>query len=172
MIIDEILDAKEQQKFLNINYIKKQAEFFNFENITKAINEQNTNELKTALKEYITNNNYNKKLLKDIDKLKITFENPETTKANIIEEIETTLFYTDELKKIILELFEDMGQPNFNEFVNLFNFELAFNDGNDTIKFEILKNYCNIDNLSQANFETIKNEFLQDVLNCFVKCGV
>ena len=172
MIIDEILDTKEQQKFLNINYIKKEAEIFNFDNITKAINEQNADELKTALKKYVTNNNYNKELLKDIDKIKITFEDPKTTKANIIEEIETTLFYTDELKKIILELFENMEQPNFNEFVNLFNFEIAFNDYTDTIKFEILKNYCDIDNLSQANFETIKNEFLQDVLNCFVKCGV
>ena len=172
MIIDEILETKEQQKFLNINYIKKEAELFNIDNITKAINEQNANELKTALKEYVTNNSYNKKLLKDIDKLKITFEDPKTKKANIIEEIETTLFYTDELKKIILELFEDMEQPNFNEFVNLFNFEIAFNDYTDTIKFEILKNYCSIDNLSQANFETIKNEFLQDILNCFVKFGV
>ena len=172
MIIDEILDTKEQQKFLNIDYIKKEAKIFNFDNITKAINEQNADELKTALKEYVTNNSYNKKLLKDIDKFKITFEDPETTKANIIEEIETTLFYTDELKKIILELFEDMEQPNFNEFVNLFNFEIAFNDYNDTIKFEILKNYCSIDNLNQAKFETIKNEFLQDILNCFVKCGV
>ena len=63
MIIDEILDTKEQQKFLNINYIKKEAEIFNFDNITKAINEQNTDELKTALKEYVTNNSYNKKFL-------------------------------------------------------------------------------------------------------------
>ena len=28
MIIDEILDTKEQQKFLNINYIKKEAKIF------------------------------------------------------------------------------------------------------------------------------------------------
>lgn len=76
MIIDEIIGTKEQQKFLNIDYIKKQAELFELDSITKAINKQNVNELKTALKEYIINNEYNKELLKDIDNLKINFNDP------------------------------------------------------------------------------------------------
>ena len=109
MIIDEILDATEQQKFLNIDYIKKQAELFELDSITKAINKQNVNELKTALKNYIIQNEYNKELLKDIDSLKIDFDEP--SKAEQIKDILQYLAthnknYTNKQYYYILELKE------------------------------------------------------------------
>lgn len=76
MIIDEILNAKNNNNIIDIEYIKEEAELFDFDYITKAINKQNVNELKAALKEYILQNEYNKELLKDIDNLKINFNDP------------------------------------------------------------------------------------------------
>ena len=109
MIIDEILDAKHNNNIIDIEYIKEAAELFSLDGITKAINKQNVNELKTALKEYILQNEYNKKLLKDIDNLKINFDEP--SKAEQIKDILQYLAthnknYTNKQYYYILELKE------------------------------------------------------------------
>lgn len=79
MIIDEILDTIDLQKKLDIDYIHKEAEVFEFNDIVQAIEHKDTTALKTALKNYIIQNEYNKNILQDIDKMKIDF----TTKNDI-----------------------------------------------------------------------------------------
>lgn len=79
MIIDEVLDTIDLQKKLDIDYIQKEAEVFEFADIAQAIEQKDTKALKTALKNYIIQNEYNKNILQDIDKMKIDF----TTKNDI-----------------------------------------------------------------------------------------
>lgn len=73
MIIDEILDSKELNKKIDIEYIKKEAELFEFTDIIDAIEQKDTTALRKALKNYIKTNNYNNNILKDIDKIKINY---------------------------------------------------------------------------------------------------
>ena len=73
MIIDEILDSKELNKKIDIEYIKEEAEEFGFADICNAIEQKDTTALRKALKNYIKTNNYNNNILKDIDKIKINF---------------------------------------------------------------------------------------------------
>lgn len=73
MIIDEVLDTIDLQKKLDIDYIQKEAEYFDFTDILQAIEQKDTTALKTALKNYIIQNEYNNNILQDIDKIKIDF---------------------------------------------------------------------------------------------------
>lgn len=73
MIIDEILDSKELNKPLDIEYIKEEALMFGFADILDAIEQKDITALRKALKNYIKTNNYNNNILKDIDKIKINF---------------------------------------------------------------------------------------------------
>jgi hypothetical protein len=172
MIIDEILDTIEQEKLLNIEYIKSQAQLFGFDDITKTILNQDKNELKTALKNYIINNNYNMEILPDIDKIKISFLDIETATAEIIEQIETTLFYTESLKNKIIDILENIETPDFYEFYQLFNFYLEYNDHDDSTKWELLKNYASIENINNINTDEIMNNFYNDIKNVFDGLGV
>lgn len=167
MIIDELLDRINDKRLLDIEYIKKQSMQFEFEYILKPILNQDKHELKQALKQYIIDNEYNTELLKDIDNINISFMDNETAQAQIIEQIETTLFYTDKLKNKIVDILEDLEQPNFNEFVQLFNFYLEYNDHNDSTKWELLKNYASIENINQVNTDNILQEFYKDIKKCF-----
>ena len=73
MIIDEILDAIELNKNIDIEYIEEEAEQFDFIEILEAIKQKDIKALKKALKIYIIQNEYNNNILKDIDKIKISF---------------------------------------------------------------------------------------------------
>ena len=73
MIIDEILDSKELNKKIDIEYIGKEAELFEFADILEAIGQKNITALKTALKNYVIHNKYNNDILQDIDKIQIDF---------------------------------------------------------------------------------------------------
>ena len=172
MIIDELLDRINDKRLLNIEYIKKQAMQFEFEYILKPILNQDKHELKQALKQYIIENEYNTELLKDIDNINISFMDNETAQTQIIEQIETTLFYTDKLKNKIVDILENLEQPDFNEFVQLFNFYLEYNDYNDSTKWELLKNYASIENINQVNTDNILQEFYNDIKKCFECVGV
>ena len=172
MIIDELLDRINDKRLLNIEYIKKQAMQFEFEYILKPILNQDKHELKQALKQYIIENEYNTELLKDIDNINISFMDKETAQTQIIEQIETTLFYTDKLKNKIIDILEDLEQPDFTEFVQLFNFYLEYNDYNDNTKWELLKNYTSIENINQVNTDNILQEFYNDIKKCFECVGV
>ena len=90
MIIDELLDRINDQRLLDIEYIKKQAMQFEFEYILKPILNQDKQALKQALKQYIIENEYNTELLKDIDNINISFMDKETVQTQIIEQIENT----------------------------------------------------------------------------------
>lgn len=90
----------------------------------------------------------------------------------LIEQIETTLFYTDKLKNKIIDILEDLEQPDFTEFVQLFNFYLEYNDYNDNTKWELLKNYTSIENINQVNTDNILQEFYNDIKKCFECVGV
>ena len=96
----------------------------------------------------------------------------ETAQTQIIEQIETTLFYTDKLKNKIIDILEDLEQPDFTEFVQLFNFYLEYNDYNDNTKWELLKNYTSIENINQVNTDNILQEFYKDIKKCFECVGV
>lgn len=172
MIIDELLDRINDKRLLDIEYIKKQSMQFEFEYILKPILNQDKHELKQALKQYIIENEYNTELLKDIDNINISFVDNETAQAQIIEQIETTLFYTDKLKNKIVDILEDLEQPDFTEFVQLFNFYLEYNDHNDSTKWELLKNYASIENINQVNTDNILQEFYNDIKKCFECVGV
>lgn len=172
MIIDELLDRINDKRLLDIEYIKKQAMQFEFEYILKPILNQDKHELKQALKQYIIENEYNTELLKDIDNINISFVDNETAQTQIIEQIETTLFYTDKLKNKIIDILEDLEQPDFTEFVQLFNFYLEYNDYNDNTKWELLKNYTSIENINQVNTDNILQEFYNDIKKCFECVGV
>jgi hypothetical protein len=172
MIIDELLDRINDKRTLNVEYIKKQSMLFEFEYILTPILNQDKHELKKALKQYIIENEYNTELLKDIDNLNISFLDNETAQNQIIEQIETTLFYTDKLKNKIIDILEDLEQPDFNEFVELFNFDVEYNDHDDSTKWELLKNYTSIDQLNQINTDNILQEFYNDIKKCFECVGV
>ena len=73
MIIDEILDSKELNKKIDIEYIKKEAELFEFADILEAVEQKDITALRTALKNYVIHNEYNKDILQDIDKIQIDF---------------------------------------------------------------------------------------------------
>lgn len=73
MIIDEILDSKELNKKIDIEYIKEEAEMFLFADILDAIEQKDITALRKALKNYIVTNNYNNNILQDVDKIKIKF---------------------------------------------------------------------------------------------------
>lgn len=73
MIIDAILDAKETNNFLDIEYIEEQARQFEFDDILEAITNKNSNDLKLALTRYIVNNNYNTMLIFDINEMIVLF---------------------------------------------------------------------------------------------------
>ena len=84
----------------------------------------------------------------------------------LFEEIETTLFLSPALKDIVYSILEDMEQANFENFEDVFNYEIE-TDYQDFIKWELVKNYTTFDNYNQAEFETIKNDFLEDIKKCF-----
>ena len=172
MIIDELLDRINDKRLLDIEYIKKESIQFEFEYILKPILNQDKHELKQALKQYIIENEYNTEILKDIDNINISFVDNETAQTQIIEQIETTLFYTDKLKNKIIDILENLEQPDFTEFVQLFNFYLEYNDYNDNIKWELLKNYASIENINQVNTDNILQEFYNDIKKCFECVGV
>ena len=73
MIIDEILDSKELNKKIDIEYIKEEAKLFEFDDILDAIEQKDIKALKTALKNYVIHNGYNNDILQDIDKIQIDF---------------------------------------------------------------------------------------------------
>ena len=73
MIIDEILDSKELNKKIDIEYIQKEAELFEFADILEAIEQKDIKALKTALKNYVIHNEYKNDILQDIDKIQIDF---------------------------------------------------------------------------------------------------
>ena len=89
----------------------------------------------------------------------------------IFEEITLTLFLSPDLNGIIFEILEDMEETTFEEFENVFNYEIE-TDHKDFLKWELIKNYATFDNYRQVDFETIKKDFLQDIKHCFevVKC--
>ena len=159
MIIDEILDTIDLQKKLNIEYIKKEAEYFDFTDILQAIEQKDTTALKTALKNYIIQNEYNNNILQDIDKMKIDF----TTKAEIMEQIETTLFFTSELNNIIFDILEDMEELTVDEFIYNFDYKLNETTQSEYIKWELLKNYTSPEELNQINYDQILQEFYNDI---------
>lgn len=159
MIIDEILDTKELNKKIDIEYIQEQAEQFKFTDILEAIEQKDTTALKTALKNYIIQNEYNNDILQDIDKIKIDF----TTKADIIEQIETTLFFTSALNNIIVDILEDMEQLTINEFIELFEYQATDSLQADYIKWELLKNYTSPEELNKINYNDILQNFYNDI---------
>jgi hypothetical protein len=172
MIIDELLDRIDDKRLLNIEYIKKQSMQFEFEYILKPILNQDKYELKQALKQYIIDNEYNTELLKDIDNINISFMDNETAQTQIIEQIETTLFYTEPLKNKIIDILENIETPDFYEFYQLFNFYLHYNDHTDQTKWEIIKNYASIENINNINTDEIMNNFYNDIKNVFDGLGV
>lgn len=159
MIIDEILDTIDLQKKLDIDYIKKEAEYFDFADILQAIEQKDTTALKTALKNYIIQNEYNNNILQDIDKIKIDF----TTKADIMEEIETTLFFTSELNNIIFDILEDMEELTVDEFIYNFDYKLNESSKSEYIKWELLKNYTSPEEVNKINYNDILQEFYNDI---------
>lgn len=159
MIIDEILDTKELNKKIDIEYIQEQAEQFEFTDILEAIEQKDTTALKTALKNYIIQNEYNNGILQDIDKIQIDF----TTKADIIEQIETTLFFTSALNNIIVDILEDMEQLTINEFIERFEYQATDSLQADYIKWELLKNYTSPEELNKINYNDILQNFYNDI---------
>lgn len=159
MIIDEILDTKELNKKIDIEYIQEQAEQFEFTDILEAIEQKDTTALKTALKNYIIQNEYNNDILQDIDQIQIDF----TTKADIIEQIETTLFFTSALNNIIFDILEDMEQITINEFIELFEYQTTDSIQADYIKWELLKNYTSPEELNKINYNDILQNFYNDI---------
>lgn len=89
----------------------------------------------------------------------------------LFEEITLTLFFSSDLNGFVCGILEDMGETTFEEFENIFNYEIE-TDYNDFLKWELIKNYATFDNYRQVEFETIKKDFLQDIKHCFevVKC--
>lgn len=172
MIIDEVLDRINDKRVLNIEYIKKQSMLFEFDYILKPILNKDKDELKTALKQYIIDNGYNTEIIQNIDNLKISFVDVETAKDEIIEQIEQTLFLTSPLKNKIINILEQIETIDIVEFAQLFNFYLEYNDHDDTIKWEIIKNYSSIENLNNINIDNILQEFYNDIKNCFECVGV
>ena len=73
MIIDEILDSKELNKKIDIEYIEKEAELFEFADILEAIEQKDIIALRTALKNYVIYNKYNNDILQYIDRIQIDF---------------------------------------------------------------------------------------------------
>ena len=73
MIIDEILDSKELNKKIDIEYIEKESELFEFADILESIEQKDATALKTALKNYVIHNEYNNDILQGIDKIQIDF---------------------------------------------------------------------------------------------------
>ena len=73
MIIDEILDSKELNKKIDIEYIEKESLIFGFFEIAQAIKNKSVAELKTALKNYVIHNEYNNDILQYIDRIQIDF---------------------------------------------------------------------------------------------------
>ena len=159
MIIDEILDTIDLQKKLDIEYIQKEAEYFEFTDILQAIEQKDTKALKIALKNYIIQNEYNNNILQDIDKIKIDF----TTKADIMEQIETTLFFTSELNNIIFDILEDMEELTVDEFIYDFDYKLNESSQSEYIKWELLKNYTSPEELNKMNYNDILQEFYNDI---------
>ena len=87
-------------------------------------------------------------------------------KNEIMESINDTMFYTNELNNIIFEILEDLEEPTASEFIDNLNYKLD-TDTDGGIAWEIVKNYTDINYLQRANFETIKQEFYNDIEKIF-----
>jgi hypothetical protein len=98
----------------------------------------------------------------------------EETKSRIIEEIETTLFFDNDLNNIIFDVIEDVIKY---DILNFDNFKLYFNsivemDYDNKTQWLILKEYTTIENLKTVDFETIEKDFFKDIKKCFDIVGV
>ena len=89
----------------------------------------------------------------------------ENKKDLIIEQIQMA-FLSPALKKITIDIVEDLTSPTFEEFQDFLNYEIE-TDYQDFLKWEILKNYTSFENYKQAEFEEIKKEFLKEMKNIF-----
>lgn len=67
MIIDEILDARDFNRKINLEYILEDAKIFDFNYIVEAIKTKDKTKIKNALKKYILESNYNKKIINCLD---------------------------------------------------------------------------------------------------------
>lgn len=86
MIIDEILDTKELNKKIDIEYIQEQAQFYGYDYITKAIQDQDPEETRQALALYIRLNGYNLEIIEnELQQIEIEFDEP--SKAEQIKDI-------------------------------------------------------------------------------------
>ena len=99
----------------------------------------------------------------------------EQQKTRIIEEIETTLFFSNELNEIIFIILEDLEQYekeiNFDLFKEYLTsaIEMCFDD---RVQWLIIKEYSTIENLNKIDFDQIEKEFFNDIKNCFDIVGV
>lgn len=91
----------------------------------------------------------------------------ETIKTDIMEQIETTLFFTSALNNIIFDILEDMELTTINEFIEIFEYKTTDSIQADFIKWELLKNYANIENINQVNTDNILQEFYNDIKKVF-----
>ena len=95
--------------------------------------------------------------------------------ARLTEEIETSLFYSDDLNEFIYNTLEET--KNYDEILDFetfqhnlkVNIELCFDD---RIQWLIIKEYSTIENLNKIDFETIEKDFFEDIKKCFDIVGV
>lgn len=90
----------------------------------------------------------------------------EQQKTQIIEEIETTLFYNRFLNNAIFNCIEELETIDFEEFKDNLLTKIDF-DYNDNLKWAIIKEYAMIEDLKTIDFEQIETKFFEDLKNCF-----
>lgn len=98
----------------------------------------------------------------------------EKIKIDLIEEIETSLFYSDELNEIIFDVIDDVIKY---DVLNFDNFKLYFDsiveiDYDNKTQWLIIKEYSTIENLNKVDFEQIEKDFFEDIKKCFDVVGV
>ena len=87
-------------------------------------------------------------------------------KNEIMESIKDTMFYTNELNNIIFEILEDLEELTASEFIDNFEYKLD-TDAECSIAWEIVKNYTDIYHLHKKPFDTLKQEFYNDIEEIF-----
>lgn len=87
----------------------------------------------------------------------------EQTKADIMEQVEETLFFTKELNNIIFEVVEEMEQATIGEFMDFFEYKTNEGTEADRIKWELLKNYTIPEEVHKINYNEILQNFYNDI---------
>lgn len=81
----------------------------------------------------------------------------------IMDTIQEKLFYTTTLNAVIWVILNDMEQLTINEFIELFEYKTTTCTQADNIKWELLKNYANVNELKNINYNNILKEFYNDI---------